>query len=197
MDLTNLLTLLIGGILGLLSGLILERQRKEQALTDKLFERYLLVREELTEVLGDLASLKLEPDYTGMDLNRAAQTISKLFYRHYDFLPANVLRELNCLYRCLAAQGKHIYIVSSDNSIVRLDTTDRQQFEQFAAALSLVENIRNVLPIYYEQETGQSHPAINVNLQARKVIRTINQHFQFKSMLVWSRTLTKPTLEKS
>lgn len=101
-----LLSLTVGALLGLLSTLLISSIRQRQDVTLRLLDQYLQVRKEIVDEVSDLSNLDIREQFDVQHRRKYRDSISKLFYKHYDFLPEAVLESLTLLNVCLSNPGK-------------------------------------------------------------------------------------------
>ena len=193
----EVLAALVAAGLGFIAGVFLHLKQAERAASAKLFDKYLEARDELTDILSELASLALIPLRRKLDYAAYAERLSKCFYRHYDVLPERVLMEINCLYLCLSKDGAFAYMVDEPTrQIRRLDlTSSQEEMGEFVRSVSLVNNILPITKILVRYK-GNARRLFTVNLQARRTVQSIDDNVTFSAVTSWGKKLRKrPILE--
>ena len=112
-----IITLVLGLAIGFISNVVLTYIRQRHEITIKIVEQYFKAREELCNKLSVLATLKSDQMLTESEIADIRKEILILYYKYYDFIPAEVLHELNCLHACLGDK-KHRLFKYSDNKIL-------------------------------------------------------------------------------
>lgn len=186
-------TLILGWLLGLSSSMVLERIRHKNILQAKIFDQYLKVREEIVGAIsGLMSSLRESDDQIDYSIiEEYTQKVTELYYRHYDFLPEDVLFEIICLYSCLAKKGKNIYRCDPRSRVVQLDLNNDAALSGFLEKLSLVKNLR-----YYYSQAIKSRNEIRrtkaiIQLQCFKVGAVLNSFFRVPELMSWGKYLRK------
>lgn len=113
--------------------------------------------------------------------------MSDLYFRYYDFLPREVLIEMNCLYACLSDSQNRIFRCKN-NCLLPLEDSE---LEMFIDQISLVENFRYYAMVPLKSSNEVMRKAASVNYQARSVLRAINKYFTIKDLMSWARHLPK------
>ena len=187
-------SLLLGGALGLLSGLILHRKQSQRAISAILFQKYMEIRDQLADILSDVASLSLVPEQEHLDAQTHIERLSKCFYKYYDLIPQSVLMELNCLHSCLRKEGQFAYVVVGSTEIRKLDYHNTREVGEFLKHVSLVVN--DIAPIteFLARGGGRKRRRLILNLQARKALQCMNDHFTFSDITSWQTKLKKFTV---
>ena len=184
-------TLVCGWIVGLVSSVFIERFKSRQALLTRMFEHYLLIRSELTNLVSDLAQLHDRAPFTAESTEDYRKAISKLFFKHYDFLPPEVLVEMNCLHSCLKSQGKWIFRHSDERGIFRLDLRDTRILAAFIDGISLVRNYRYHALLALRDQRNEVRSVSIINCQARSVLVTLGRFFVPSRIMAWQHHIAK------
>lgn len=185
--LVPVLTLLLGGGVGFLSSLLLERRRQVNTVATKVIDVYLDLRRQLCEEVSELAGLRVNLLPSELELYAKRDAISRLYYRFYDFTPKRVLQELNCLYACLGDRENRLYVIR--NNELRL--ADEDDTNALIEDISLIDNFRYYALVPLNSDDRDERRAASINYQARRVLHVINQDLAIRSLLKWSRSLRK------
>lgn len=182
-----LLSATIGALLGLLSTLWVSSKRQRQDITLKLLDQYFEVRKEIVNIVSDLSNLNIKE---GLDSARRVEyrdLISKLFYKHYDFLPKPVLDSLTLLYVCLSEPEGGPYIIR-DGAVVPMNDSE---VIRFIDECSLFINTKYLALLALKS----SNPTIKANqrliLHARQVLYTLNKFASIEDLLEMTKRLKK------
>lgn len=180
-------TLLLGATIGVFASLLLERTRLTNGVATKLVETYLELRRELCDEISELASLRIGrlPDVDGL-LNKR-DVISRLYFRYFDFLPAQVLQELNCLYACLGDRENRIYVVR--NNELRL--ANEAEVAKLIEEISLFDNFKYYAYLPLLGADRDARRAASINYQARHVLRVVNSDLSTTLLLKTTKALSK------
>lgn len=178
------ITLLLGGVIGFFSSFLTTYLQQRSNVTTKIVEQYFKVREDICEKLSHLANLGIN---SVIDLSSIKTELSKLYFKYYDFLPREVLIEMNCLYACLSDSQNRIFRCKN-NSLLPLEDSE---LEMFIEQISLVENFRYYAMIPLKSNNEIIRKAASVNYQARNVLRAINKYFTIKDLTSWAKHLPK------
>ena len=194
-----LVTLILGWLLGLSSSMVLERIRHKNVFQTKIFDQYLKVREEIVGAISGLMSLVRESedhiDYSIM--KEYSEKVTELYYRHYDFLPEDVLFELICLYSCLAKKGRNLYRCDLKGRVASLDPNDAAALSEFLEKLSLVSNLRYYYPQAIKSRSEIRRTKAIIQLQCFKVGAVLNSFFRVSELMSWGKYLRKFERRKS
>jgi len=182
-----LVTLLLGGAVGVLSGLLLENRKQANGIATKVIESYLELRKQLCEEISQLASLHIGTLPSADELSRKRDTISTLHYRYYDFMPKRVLQEINCLYACLGDRENRLWVIR-DNE---LRLADEDEIVAMIDDISVVDNFKYYALIPLKSNDRDTRRAASINYQARHVLRVVNQDLTIRALVKWSRSLRK------
>ena len=183
----------LAAAIGALSAIFLQDRKRAHETTSKLLDKYLDVRDEVADMLSALTSLSIQPRYTAEALAESAQLTSRLYFKYYDFLPLEVLLELNCLYLSLTMKGDVAYVSTGESAIRPLDRKNLAEVSAFVRSVSLVSNI-DPLSKHLATQPAAMVSAIVINLQARRCIQSLNQHFTYRNVLIFGQRLQKATL---
>ncbi len=175
------ITLILGGLLGLIYNYFLERFKYQKAISSKIIDRYFYIRDEICDELSDLANLQISKPIDFDQLDNKIQRLSKLYYKYYDFLPEKVLQEINCLYACLR-DPDHIIYICEKNSIRIIE---EYELDDYTEKVSLVSNIEGVGTQYLTMKNKDIRHSASINFQARRLLRTIHEYFTISNLSKW------------
>lgn len=190
LDTTSLLplaTLLLGGFLGILSSLLLESRRQSNVVAAKIIESYLELRRQLCEEVSELASLRIRALPSPVELSQKRDSISRLYYRYYDFMPKRVLQEINCLYACLSDRDNRLYVIRKNE----LRLADEEDVRALIETIALVDNFKYYALIPLKSDDRDTRRAASINYQARRVLHVMNHDLTLAALLKWSKSLRK------
>jgi hypothetical protein len=182
-----LVTLLLGGMIGVLSGLLLENRKQANGIATKVIETYLELRKQLCEEISQLTSLRIGSLPSADELERKRDAISTLHYRYYDFMPKRVLQEINCLYACLRDRENRLWVIR-DNE---LRLANEEEIVAMIEDISVVGNFKYYALIPLMSDDRDTRRAASINYQARRVLQVVNQDLTIRALVKWSRSLRK------
>lgn len=182
-----LLAATIGALFGLFSTLWVSSRRQRQDITLKLLDQYFEIRKEIVNVVSELSNLRVRDELDPIDRVRYRDEVSKLFYKHYDFLPEPVLDSMTLLYVCLSEPAAGPYIIR-DGAVVAMNDSDVMRFID---ECSLFANTKYLAPLALKS----SIPTIRANqaviLHARSVLYTLNKFASIEDLLEMTKRLKK------
>lgn len=184
-----IITLVVGTFLGLLPSIYLAYFQHKQDITGKVLDQYFAAREQLCDQLSALANL-LVTNSCQLDVKIVAEyqeNVSKLFYKYYDLLPPEVLKEMLCLHTCLSDKENRLY--KHENNFVLL--IEDQDIEGFIEGISLIDNFKYYAAIPLRSKDSHIRRSASINYQARSVLVSINRHFTVQHFISWNRYLQK------
>ncbi len=185
-----LLSLIAGACLGF----FLDIQKEKRAQNVKWHEMYLNFSKEITVVLNPLLSLSLKgKSYTTEEFNKIKNEISQLYFKYYPFLPHDILLELNCMHSCLQSDGKRMYMIVGNRkykTISQCKTT--KEIKDLCRDATLINEGLDKLERIIDN--GKLPVYLQLNFQARMVIRRIDVFFGNKKMFKWNKYLKKKTV---
>lgn len=183
-----LMSIAVGTLLGLVSTLMVSSLRQRQDITLRLLDQYFQVRKEIVEVVTDLANLGIRQSLDPARRAAYRDSVSKLFYKHYDFLPTAVLQSLTLLDVCLSGYEGKLYTLK-DKAIVPM--TDRNEIIALIDAISIYDNTR----YFAHLALSSSDPKIRSNqaiaLHARNVLYSLNRFTSIEDLLAHTKKLKK------
>lgn len=186
-SLLPIITLLLGGIIGFLSSFLTTYLQQRNNVTAKIVEQYFKVREDICGKLSELANLGIDSNVDEAYLLSIKSDMSKLYFKYYDFLPREVLIEMNCLYACLSDSQNRLFRCKN-NCLLPLEDSE---LETFIEQISLVENFRYYAMVPLKSSSDIVRKSASVNYQARSVLRALNKYFTIKDLMSWAMHLPK------
>lgn len=190
-DLATYLVPILTGVLGTTLGLLVSgfmsiiQQRNE--VSRQILDQYFKVREELSDALSQLASLKVGSPISDATVQSLMTEVSRLTYKHYDFLTARVLQQLFCLHACLSDKDHRLYVC--DGTLIR--AVSRAETADFIKDVSLVDNFKLYALIPLTSSNDAIRQSAAMNCQARKVLRAMNADMTAGNLMAWSKQITK------
>ena len=182
-----LLSLITGAMLGFLSTAMGSFIRQRHDITLRLLDQYFEVRKEVVEIVSKISSRNLRDPIDSDHRNEFRDSILKLYFKHYDFLPKPVLDSLTLLYTCLAYPAEGPYTIKN-NAIVVLDEYD---LSSFVEACSVFENTKHVAPLALKSTNATVRANQIVILHARHVLFTLNKFTGIKELLAMTKKFKK------
>jgi hypothetical protein len=177
----------IGALLGLLSTLWVSSKRQRQDITLKLLDQYFEVRKEIVNVVSDLSNLKVKDDLNSAQRVEYRDLVSKLFYKHYDFLPKPVLDSMTLLYVCLSEPEGGPYIIR-DGAVVAMNDSE---VIRFIDDCSLFVNTKYLAPLALKSSNLTIKANQVIILHARQVLYTLNKFASIEDLLEMTKRLKK------
>jgi hypothetical protein len=177
----------IGALLGLLSTLLVSSKRQRQDITLKLLDQYFEVRKEIVNVVSDLSNLKVKDDLNSAQRVEYRDLVSKLFYKHYDFLPKPVLDSMTLLYVCLSEPEGGPYIIR-DGAVVAMNDSE---VIRFIDDCSLFVNTKYLAPLALKSSNLTIKANQVIILHARQVLYTLNKFASIEDLLEMTKRLKK------
>jgi hypothetical protein len=176
-----ILTLVGGALLGLLSSLMIAFLTHRRTISLRLLDQYLEVRKDVVDTVSDLTALDLHQPVDPQQRLDYRKTISKVFYRHFDFLPEPVLDALLLLEVCLGSPERGPYAIASgsirpmqgDELASFIERSSRLQNARFAAAVALKSN----------DATMRANEAIQLHARHRSIKEALEENLTLSSSL--------------
>lgn len=213
-----------GAISALVSGIVswIINERKTLSNCDVTFmDKYREACNEIMSKLDPLISHAIIPVITPDQRKKMAEEMLRLFYKHFFYLPGNVLRAMDCLYRSLKSDGccaymfsaKGIYKCTSEHDIWRMksiSTLDKyfqrkkydtlryriKHSERICSSRGIKKCINIIEEIFRSYEMRKYPQGFILNLQARYLMAAMNQHFGPNHIRSWHKTINKHTVAK-
>jgi hypothetical protein len=182
-----LLSVSVGALLGLLSVLVASSMRHRQDITLKLLDQYFEVRKEVVNVVSDLSNLKIRDEFDSQRRAEYRDLISKLFFKHYDFLPKPVLDSMTLLYVCLSNPEGGLYCIKGD-VILPMGEADAVSFIEGA---SYFVNSQLLAPLALKSNSPSIRSNQSIILHARNVLNALNKYASIEDLLKMTKGLKK------
>lgn len=182
-----LISVTLVAILGFVSNILIFRINQKQSISNKIIEQYFKIRDEITNKISDLATLKTIADVEIESIDMASADISKLYYKHYDFLPIEVLNDILCLHSTLINKDNKIYRIR-DKSIYEIE---ENELEDYIQSTSDISDSKYYTYCMLKSKDIKVRRATCINLQARKVLNTMNKFFTLDKLIYWEKYIRK------
>jgi hypothetical protein len=182
-----LLSLAVGATLGLGSSILVSSIKQSQTVTLRLIDQFFEVRKEIVDVLSQLSDLDFNERFTDEQLKELQQGVSKLYYKHYDFLPSEVVESLLVLHACLKNRKGNLYQLK--NGMVA--PMSAKESQEFILQSSRFRNTR----IFSAQAFKSSKTELRRNqafkLHAQFVLYNLNKYVTKEKLLEMTKNLRK------
>lgn len=172
---SKLITIIVSSILGAGFGFLAKsyfaRLSFRQSTIESIVTRYLDARDELCSILAECA---VKSDATNDEwLLDVRNKISLSYYKFFDYIPKEVLRELICFQACLKDPNNQLY--KAENESLRLIA--KADLKEFCENISTFTNIAPA--IYMNLHNGEESFRRNnrIEYQARHALMNINKYF--------------------
>jgi len=195
--LTIVLTAVIGATGGFFAYLIsffLEKRKNMMAFNMLIFKTYDRITQDIIDVLIEMTSLHVSGNrhHTKEKIREWKEKLSFVYYKYYNYLPKEVLNEINCLHSCLIFEGKFLYVIKEKNNMVR--STDEDAIILFDDATLVSYEGKRISDSIRKYSVNRIPKSMKINLQARRVITTISKFFGSEKIEKWTSQLKKETL---
>lgn len=168
---TILIGVLLGSALGFLTQSYLARVSLRSKILESLVNRYLSARDEVCAIV---ASCTIGVNSSDSKWVRSKQdSLCLIYYKYYDYIPQEVIRELICLQACLADQENRLFEVR-DNELCPVT---QSQLPIFCDHIALLSNIAHALYYNLHNGTSESIRGNRIEYQARHVLVMVNRYF--------------------
>jgi hypothetical protein len=182
-----LLAATIGALLGLLSTLWVSSMRQRQDITLKLLDQYFEVRKEIVNVVSELSNMKVTDELDSTRRVEYRYLVSKLFYKHYDFLPKPVLDSMTLLYVCLSWPAGGPYTIRNGAVVAMND----YEVIRFIDECSLFVNTKYLAPLALKSSNLKIKANQATILHARQVLYSLNKFASIEDLLEMTKRLKK------
>jgi hypothetical protein len=187
-----LLTLILGTFLGLLSNFLLKNIEIVNSLRTKILSDYLTVRGELCKELSILAALRVTDSLGEQFFQEFRQKLVAQYYQFYDFLPAEVASEINCLFVCLSDKANRLFKISNS----KITAINDAELGDFVANISITENTKYAALMNLRSKNTSIRRNASASYQARAVLQSVNRYFTTKHLISILKYLNKRKLIK-
>ncbi len=185
--LVPVLSLVAGTALGLGSNIIVSFLKQRQTVLLRLLDQYLEVRKDVVETVSDLTHIPDKSDLTAEDRGNLRDRVAKLFYRHFDFLPAEVLDALLLLNVCLSDESGRLYKLEN-RAVLPLPN---DEVPDFIRACSVYQNAELFAPIVLRSKNARARHNKAIQLHARHVLYTLNSFASLDAFMRLARRFPK------
>ncbi len=186
----EIISIVIVAVMGLVSNIFIFRATQRSSYRSKIAEQYFKVRGEISDKISKIADLRTFKTYENTD--KYIEQVSNLYFKHYDFLPEEVLNQLLCLYTSLRDDSGNIYIVKENKLRV---IYCEQEIDDFVDSITLIENTREYFKYQLTKAEESKRKTIAINLQARRVLYAMNECFSLENLVTWEKYLRKAHLK--
>lgn len=182
-----ILLLVLGTSLGLLSSLAISSLGQRQAVVLRLLDQYLEVRKEVVETVSDLTTPSRSEALPEEIRLKYRDSVAKLFYKHFDFLPYQVLDALLLLNTALANPDGRLFKVQ-DATILPLDDSE---IPSFVSACSMYRNGGLIVALALKSSNPIVRSNLGIGIHARHVLYTLNRFASLDEMMSIASTFRK------
>lgn len=185
--LVPILSLVAGAALGLGSTVIISFLKQRQTVLLRLLDQYLEVRKDVVETVSDLTHIPDTLDLGEEYRAKLRDKVAKLFYRHFDFLPAEVLDSLLLLNVCLSDSTGRLYKIDGRAVLPLPD----EEVPSFIRACSVYQNAEFMAPIILRSNNATARHNQAIKLHARHVLYTLNRFASLDAFMRLARRFPK------
>ena len=189
-ELLPVFTLIAGALLALLSTLVASYIQHRRIFAVKLLEQYLVVRQDVAATVAPLTNIKSDLQLSPETWQEHKDSISMLYYRHFDFLPESVLNSLVRLQTCI--ENPDIGPIAITNNVISAMT--KEDIPEFIEECTLLHNATLFAPIALTSSNPIVRRNYAVKLHARHVLFQMNKFASINSLLNLERTMQKNRL---
>jgi hypothetical protein len=186
-ELLPIFTLIAGAALALLSTLVASSIQHRRTFAVKLLEQYLVVRQDVAEKVAPLTHIDVNLQLAPETRQQLRDSISLLYYRHFDFLPEPVLNSLVRLQTCI--DRPDIGPISIKNNMI--SAMPMEEIPEFVEECSLLRNAVLFAPVALTSNNPVVRHNYAVRLHARHVLFQMNKFASINSLLNLERTMKK------
>lgn len=182
-----LLSAALGALFGILTSFLTSSLRQRQDITLRLMDQYFEVRREIVNTVSELSDLSLRTPLGLKYRNAQIDAVSKLFYKHYDFLPKPVLESLILLQVCLQrADGK---LCKFDKDAITL--MEDRDVTQFIESCALFKNSKYIAALALKSDDITIKTNQAIVLHARNVLYCLNAYVSVHDLIGMTKKLKK------
>jgi len=185
--LVPILSLVAGAALGLGSSVIVSFLKQRQTVLLRLLDQYLEVRKDVVETVSDLTHIPDTLDIAEDHRAKLRDRVAKLFYQHFDFLPAEVLDSLLLLNVCLSDSVGRLYKLDGRAVLPLPD----EEVPAFIRACSVYQNAELLAPIVLRSSNATARHNQAIKLHARHVLYTLNRFASLDAFMRLARRFPK------
>lgn len=188
-----LLLLVIGAALGLLSSLAVSSLGQRQAVILRLLDQYLEVRKEIVDTVSDLTTPDRNEALPEEVRLKYRDSVAKLFYKHFDFLPHQVLDALLLLHTALANPDGRLFKVHNFTIL----PLDESEIPSFVSACSMYKNGELIVSLALKSSNPVVRSNLGISLHARYVLYTLNKFASLDEMMSITSKFRKAASKKT
>jgi hypothetical protein len=181
------ITLFIGAILGLGTSFAASFLAHRQTISLRLLDQFLEVRKELVNEVIELVNLDSLSTLTEAQRTARRDVIAKLYYKHFDFLPQQVLNALALLRVALSQASMGPYGIEG-NSIVRMP---EDKICEFVNCCSVFDNAKYLAVVALKSKKEDLRDTEVVKLHARFVLYALNSFVSIADLSTMTTKLRK------
>ena len=182
-----LLSLIVGASLGLFSSLLISSIRQRHTVTLRLLDQFFEVRKEVVDILSELVDIPRHKYLEEQELDDYRRAVSKLYFKHYDFLPPQVVEALLILHASIIDGTGKLYKLHNGAVIPR-------PFDEYSSFINECSRFRNTR-IYAKQalESKRVETRRNeaIKIHAQNVLYNLNKFASRKDLLAMTKNLRK------
>lgn len=182
-----ILTATMGGLFGYKFYI----QKQNYTYKMQIYDQYLRIVPQVVEALPKSLLLSFCPCfYTKNELFLLKQKISQIYFANMLWLPIAVRSEFECFISCLNTEGRTMCQVdkqycTQNNHTKLLKCISKEDQYAIIDKLTIVENgaikLKKII-----QQYGYLHPYININLQARLLLETLQENAKQDVYFIWT-----------
>ncbi len=184
--LTGIVVLVAGAVVGY----FISKLQHRDDYSEKLFNDYIQMEQELALILEDLLTLSMWPcDCNTKFCNTIDNALSKYYFKYYLVLPQEVLEEISCLHACLQCGGEELYMVdrTKETPVLRPRKTEEEKNKLF-------KNIALIETKLIKQNKIRIPNYLILKCQARHVISVMHDSWKPEDFQRWQKKLPKRTI---
>lgn len=168
---TVIFSTFLGAGLGFLAKSYFSRMSFRQSTIESVVKRYLDARDEICELVANCA-VKANPKDENW-LTDTRNSISIAYYKYFDYMPAEIIKELICLQACLRDKKNRLHKIESENLML----LNKNDIEAFCEKISTLKNVAHAI-IYnlYNGDEDEKRKK-RIEYQARHTLVNINIFF--------------------
>ena len=173
----------------MVGGYLIFRIKQRNTYSEKLFNDYIQMEQELALILEDLLTLSMWPcDCNTKFCNTIDNALSNYYFKYYLVLPQKVLEEISCLHACLQCEGENLYMVdrTKETPVLRPRETKEEKNNLF-------KNIALIETKLIEQNIRIPNYLV-LKCQARHIISVMHDSWKPEDFQRWQKKLPKRTV---
>src|SRR5689334_3187623 len=182
-----LLTLILGALVGLGSSVVASSLQHRRSIALRLLDQYLDVRKFVAEKIAPLTNIDLHSELRDDTRLQFRNTVSQLYYAHYDFLPKSVLDALILLDICLGNPDCGPYGVRDDKIVMLTD----DEVVEFIQHTSLFRSTQLFFAMALKTTQVSVRRNQVIKLHARYVLHALNTYASISDLSSMVKVLKK------